>query len=271
KLVADQPMIYSIREKIIFVGPSGSEGKRVKIAQQGFTVTGQVTDEEGQPLPGVSVRIQGSAQGTVTDARGNYRIQVPRDVVLVYSYIGFQSAQRNISATGVVNLSLSREEDRLDEVVVIGYGETTRKDLTGSVGTVSMENMEKAPVSSFTEALAGRVAGVNVSAMDGQPGQDLNIVIRGANSLTQSNAPLYVIDGFPVENPDNGAINPDDIASINILKDASATAIYGSRGANGVIIIETKKGKIGSPVVNFNNTIGFQAVQKTIPLMSPYE
>src|SRR5690606_15181925 len=137
------------------------------------------------------------------------------------------------------------------------------EDLTGSVGQVNMGDLMKAPVTSFDQALAGRIAGVQVSSSDGQPGVGMDIVIRGANSLTQSNAPLYVIDGFPIEDPDNMAINPEDIESINILKDASATAIYGSRGANGVVIIETKKGKEGRPVITFNSSAGYQQVQKT--------
>lgn len=239
--------------------------------QQSFVVSGQVTALDGRPLSGASVRVEGTAQGTSTDARGNYRLTMEDSGVLLFTSVGYRTEVRNVSGAGVINISLTSEEDRLEEVVVIGYGATSRNDLTGSVGTVNMEALEKAPVSSFTEGLQGRVAGVQVSAIDGQPGQDLNIVIRGANSLTQSNAPLYVIDGFPIEDPDNGAINPDDIASISILKDASATAIYGARGANGVIIIETKQGKIGSPVVTLNNTIGYQQVQKLIPLMSPYE
>lgn len=251
---------------------SFGEGKDERIKkQQRYTVSGRVIDPQGNPLPGVNVFIQGSTYQTVTDAQGNYKLEVFGKNVLTYSFIGFHIEQRNVSATGIINVTLRVEEDRLEEVVVIGYGEIARKDLTGSVSTVSMKDMEKAPVPSFTEALQGRVAGVSVSATDGQPGQEMNIVIRGANSLTQSNAPLYVIDGFPVEDPDNGAINPDDIASINILKDASATAIYGSRGANGVIIIETKKGKVGKPIVTFNNTLGFQGVQKTISVMNPYE
>ena len=132
-------------------------------------------------------------------------------------------------------------------VIEVGYGEQRKKDVSGSVGVVKVTDLIKAPVTSFDQALQGRVAGVNVSSSDGQPGTDFNIVIRGTNSLTQDNSPLYVIDGFPIENFSNAALNPEDIESMTILKDASATAIYGSRGANGVIIIETKKGKVGRP------------------------
>jgi TonB-linked SusC/RagA family outer membrane protein len=166
---------------------------------------------------------------------------------------------------------LATDEKSLSEVVVIGYGQVRKPDLTGAVSQVKLQDMEKAPVGSFEQALQGRVAGVVVSSTDGQPGQGMNIVIRGGNSLTQSNAPLYVIDGFPVEDASNLSINPDDIESMSILKDASSTSIYGARGANGVIVIETKKGKIGAPVVTFNNTVAVQSVPKTIDMMNPYE
>lgn len=243
----------------------------VVLAQENIVITGKIVDEEGRPISGASIRAGNTNIAVATDERGFYRIELSGTTLLRYIHIGYRVEERRVNRSGVIDVTLQREEDRLEEVVVIGYGEVSRKDLTGSVSTAPIENMEKAPVSSFIEALAGRVAGVSISAIDGQPGQEMNIVIRGANSLTQSNAPLFVIDGFPVEDPDNGAINPDDIASINILKDASATAIYGSRGANGVVIIETKKGQIGKPIVTVNNTLGVQQVQKTIPVMSPYE
>jgi TonB-dependent SusC/RagA subfamily outer membrane receptor len=134
-----------------------------------------------------------------------------------------------------------------------------------------MDEMMKAPVGTFAEALAGRVAGVKVNAADGQPGGGINIVIRGAGSLTQSTSPLYVIDGFPVEDPDPGSINPEEIESMTILKDASSTAIYGSRAANGVILIQTKRGKVGKPTVNFSSSYGIQSVPTPMELMSPYE
>src|SRR5690606_28095443 len=159
----------------------------------------------------------------------------------------------------------------LSDVVVIAYGEVRRQDLTGSVGSVNIEDIQKAPVVSFEDALAGRVAGVQVTSNDGQPGSMSNIVIRGGNSITQSNSPLYVVDGFPLEDPDNNAINPDDIASIEILKDAPSTAIYGARGANGVVIITTKQGKTGDAVVTYNNWMGQQQLTKQIPVMSAYE
>ena len=157
-------------------------------------------------------------------------------------------------------------------MVVVGYGQQiSKQDLTGAVSQVKMKDIEKAPVPNIDQALQGRVAGVQVSGTDGQPGEGLNIVIRGGNSLTQDNSPLYVVDGFPMEDFASSSLNPDDIESISILKDASSTSIYGARGANGVVMIETKKGKIGAPVITFNNSLGVQQVQKTIEMMNPYE
>lgn len=270
-MLARQPITYEIENKTVLI--SRRKPGHPSAIQEPIQINGRVTDTTGMPLSRVTVSIKGTGVSTVSNETGYYNITASSPgAVLVFTSLGYEPQEHAItSQTKTLNITLKVQFTQLDDAVVIGYGTVSKQDLTGSVGTVSMENLEKAPVSSFEEALAGRVAGVNVSATDGQPGQELNIVIRGANSLTQSNAPLYVIDGFPIENPDNGAINPDDIASINILKDASATAIYGSRGANGVIIIETKKGKIGDPVVSFNNTIGFQSVQKTIPLMNSYQ
>jgi TonB-linked SusC/RagA family outer membrane protein len=242
------------------------------IPLQQIVVTGKVTDQDGIGIPGVTVQVKGTTNRRTTNEVGNYSISIPKSgSTLVYTYIGFKTESRLITDQKVVNVKLVSESTTLDDVVVIGYGSVKKSDLTGAVGQVDMKDMMEAPVGSFEEALAGRVAGVQVSSADGQPGSSMEIVIRGANSLTQSNSPLYVIDGFPMENPDNAAINPEDIESINILKDASATAIYGARGANGVIIIETKKGKIGKPVISFNVSLGFQQVQKKMEMMTPWD
>lgn len=237
-----------------------------------ITITGQVTDDKNQPLPGVTVKIKSTGVATTTDKDGKYRIQAPDDkAVLTFSFVGFAPREESIAGRTVINVTLSDVSTGLNEVVVIGYGNLKRRDLTGSVSSVNVEAMQKAPVRSFEEALAGRVAGVAVSANDGQPGAALNIVIRGNSSLTQNNSPLYVIDDFPIENPDNNAINPADIESIEILKDASATAIYGARGANGVIIIKTKRGKDGPPTVTLDSYAGYNQVLKKQEVMSPYE
>jgi TonB-linked SusC/RagA family outer membrane protein len=234
-------------------------------------ITGKVVDESGKAMPGVSVKLKNSPIGISTNANGQYSISVPnQNAMLVFSYMGFVTQEIAVGKN-VINVTLKAKDMGLDEVVVIGYGTQARKDLTGAVGQVNMADLQKAPVKSFDEALAGRVAGVQVSGNDGQPGSTNNVVIRGGNSVTQDNSPLYVIDGFPLENPDYNVINPSDIESMDILKDASATAIYGARGANGVIIITTKKGKEGLPVISYNGYYGTQHIRKTMDLLSPYE
>lgn len=242
------------------------------VAQNTKLITGTVTEaSDGNPMAGVNIILKGKGIGTTSDNRGKFSIRAGSRDTLEISFTGYRSQELVVRNKTEINISLNQITSSMDEVVVVGYGAVKKKDLTGAVGIVKMDDINKAPVASFAEALAGRVAGVQVTNMDGQPGNGIDIIIRGANSLTQSNSPLYVIDGFPIENPDPASLNPDDIQSITILKDASSTAIYGSRGANGVVVIETKKGKSGKPVITFNNQIGSQQLLKKMKLMTPYE
>lgn len=235
-------------------------------------ISGVVTDVNKQPLAGVTVIIKDTFTGTTTDNAGKYTIKTTKSNVLEFSLIGYVPQEALVGTRTQIDISLTEDAKEIDAVVIeVGYGEQRKKDVSGSVGVVKVSDMVKAPVTSFDQALQGRIAGVNVSSSDGQPGSDFNIVIRGANSLTQDNSPLYVIDGFPIENFSNAAINPEDIESMTILKDASASAIYGSRGANGVIIVETKKGKIGRPTVTYTGTFGTQSVSKKMEMMSAYD
>ena len=242
-------------------------------AQNLITVKGSVIDNRTkEPLPGVSVKIKKTGKGVSTGAIGTYSIQALATDVLVFIYVGYETVEVPVNGKNLVNVSLKEEAKSLNEVVVIGYGEVAKKDLTGSVAQVNVQDVAIAPVMSFDQALAGRVAGVNVSSGDGQPGQEgINIVIRGAGSITQNTGPLYVIDGFPMEDFDANTINTEDIESMNILKDASATAIYGARGANGVVLIETKKGKVGVSTVTYSTNIGLQEVANQMEMMSPYD
>jgi TonB-linked SusC/RagA family outer membrane protein len=236
--------------------------------------TGKVTNVMGEPMEDVSVKVKGQAKGVLTNNQGVYVITLnnPANAVLVFSYVGSKDKEVKTTATGsVYNVQLESSIKDMDEVVVVGYGSVRKRDLTGAVGHVNIADIQKAPVPSFEDALAGRVAGVQVSSIDGQPGASNLITIRGGNSITQSNAPLFVIDGFPIENPDNNTLNPDEIESIQPLMDASATAIYGARGANGVFIITTKKGKAGAPVVSYNGWYGLQKEIKRQEVMSAYE
>lgn len=236
-------------------------------------IAGRVTDNEGEALVGVNIKFKNGIAAARTDTAGNFKISVPDAAgTLVFTYLGFSTAQVPIRGRVFMAVTLEPNITGLNEVVVLGYGTTSKKDLTGSVSQVNVKDLQKAPVLSFDQALAGRVAGVQVSSNDGQPGNEgINIVIRGANSLSQSNSPLFIIDGFPMEDPENMSINPEDIKTINILKDASATAIYGARGANGVVVIETKRGEIGAPSITATASLGFQEVTNKMELMNPYD
>lgn len=235
------------------------------------TITGSVHDDKKESLPGVTVSIKGTKEGVITDFTGEYKIKASSKDQLVFTYMGYETATITVGDRTSINVTLKSSTSTLDEIVVIGYGTVKRKDLTGAVGSVNMADLNKTPIRSIDEALAGRVAGVQVTSADGMPGAGSNIVIRGNNSVTQANSPLYVIDGFLVENPDPNVLNPSDIESYDVLKDASATAIYGSRGANGVIVIQTKKGKQGKPVFNFSSSIGVQEIAQKMNMMSTYE
>lgn len=242
------------------------------LSQDAKLIRGTVVDSaDNTPLPDITVTVRGTNTTTVTNDVGKYSIRAKSTDVLVFSSVGLQRTEVAVGTKTVIDVMLNKMISGLGEVVVIGYGSVKKQDLTGSVAQVKMGDLTKAPIASFTEGLAGRVAGVRVSSSDGQPGVAQDIVIRGVSSLTQSTAPLYVIDGFPVESLASAAINPNDIESINVLKDASATAIYGARGANGVVVIETKKGKIGKPVVTFNSTYGIQQLMKKMKMLDSYE
>lgn len=235
-------------------------------------ITGTIKDSLGKPLEGVTVKLKNRNISAISDKDGRYTIKIDdTNATLSFSHVGYATKEKFVGASTNIDVSMIEIASTLNEVVVIGYGSVKKKDLTGSVSKVDMSDLQKAPVRSFDEALAGRVAGVQVSSADGQPGAAVNIVIRGSNSITQDNSPLYVIDGFPIENPNNNVIDPSEIESMEILKDASATAIYGARGANGVIIITTKKGKVGAPVISFEPYYGVQKKLKEIPLMDGYD
>lgn len=241
---------------------------------QGFTVTGKVIDNEGLEVIGGSVTIKNAKGGTITDMSGNYSIQVndaSKDV-LVFSYIGMKTVEVPVKGQKQINVTLQPDNQLLEEVVVVGYATMKRKDLTGSVASVKSEELTKTPVSDMAQAIAGRMAGVQVIQTDGQPGAEASIRVRGGISITQSNEPLYVIDGFPTEDG-MSSLDPADIESIDVLKDASATAIYGARGANGVVLITTKSGKDdgGKATVTFDAYVGVRKLAKQLELLSTEE
>lgn len=244
------------------------------MSAQNMEVKGRVTDKAGEPLVAVTVYESGNtSNGTVTDMDGNYSISISPSGTLVFSCLGFEELQEAVSKRSTINVSLAEEQLSIDaaEVVSIGYGTVSRRDLTGSVSKVDMGEIMKTPVTNFDQALTGRIAGVVVSTSDGALGTEANITIRGNNSLTQSSAPLYIIDGFPSESSMATSLNSADIESIDILKDASATAIYGARGANGVIVITTKQGVEGKPKINFSASWTGSKIANKVDLMDGYE
>jgi TonB-dependent SusC/RagA subfamily outer membrane receptor len=220
------------------------------------SISGTVVDKDGQPIPGVTILDSSNDQnGTVSDFDGNFTISVPSDGTLNISYIGYQT--QSVAVLGETNLSISLEESvsALDEVVITGYGSQVKKsDLTGSIASIGAEDFESQPLIRVDQALQARAAGVAVTQTSGAPGAGYKIRIRGANSITGNNNPLYVVDGLVVGNINN--INASDISSMEVLKDASATAIYGNRGANGVVLITTKSGKKGKAKIQIDSFFG---------------
>ncbi|MCP9768394.1 TonB-dependent receptor [Lacihabitans sp. LS3-19] len=237
------------------------------------TVKDQTTSEA---LIGSTVTLKGSTKGVITDVNGNYSIPVPDDnAVLVFAFIGYDPQEIVVGSRTEINVSLASNTELLNEIVVIGYGNTRSKDVTGSVKSIKSESFNKGIINSPEQLLQGKVAGVNVTASSGEPGAALNISVRGPGGVRTGSTPLFVIDGFALDNSSVGGatnpltfLNPADIESIDVLKDASATAIYGSRGANGVVLITTKKGKTGASSLNYSGSIGFSKMARPIDVFS---
>jgi TonB-linked SusC/RagA family outer membrane protein len=246
--------------------PAESAMAEVSATVKRLDVSGRVVDKSGNPIPGATVRVKNGKSVTITDGDGRFTLKDANSTdVLVITYQGY--ATRELSASANLSaIQLMDAENNLSDVVVIGYGTAQKKDLTGSVSTLSTTQVKDLPVSSIDQKLIGQIAGVQISAPTGAPGGGVNVKIRGTGSITAGNNPLYVVDGFAISNSGGQAYNPlnvispDDIESVTVLKDASSTAIYGSRGSNGVIVITTKRGKTGPPVVSVNSYIGSQEV-----------
>ena len=280
-VLEDLGLQYKITEEklILIVGET-------EMQQQSKTITGTIKDETGESLPGVTVVIKGTNNGTITDADGNFSIaNVSAGNVLVFSFVGMQTQEIVITNQSTISITMIPDAIGLEEVVAIGYGVQKKDDATGAVDVVTSESFNQGMTTSPTELLSGKTAGVQITQSSGAPGAGSSVRIRGINSITGSSEPLYVIDGVPVDNnrssvstdqTDNATtsvtvdplstISPSDIESITVLKDASATAIYGSRGANGVIIVTTKKGKEGRVSLSYNGTVGVSSVANTIDL-----
>lgn len=279
-------IVYKVLEDNLIVIAPETTLQQVK-------VSGKVTDSTtGEPLPGVSILVEGTTLGVATDMGGNFSIDLPSaNSVLIFSYIGYNSEKVSVDGKSTLNVSLIPDVKSLDEVVVIGYGTVKKSDLTGAVATVSESTLRSSIVTNIDQALQGRIAGIQVTQNSGQPGGGTSIRIRGANSVTGSNEPLYVIDGIPFQGDggtvngfswaggSNGqskvnplaTINPNDIVRMEVLKDASATAIYGARAANGVILITTKHGVSGKTKVSYNGYYAIQELPKKLDMMNMQE
>lgn len=228
-------------------------------------VTGKVTDEQGAGLPGVSVVVKGTTQGTTTDVNGSFRITVPNrgdgptNAVLVFSFVGFKRQEITVGSQTSLTVKLLPGDEMLNEVVVVGYGSQLKKEITGAVQTISAAEIKDLPVSQIGQKLQGRLAGVQINQTTGRPGAGINIRIRGQLSVSAGSEPLYVVDGFPITG-NIAQLNPDEVEDISVLKDAASTSLYGSRAANGVVLITTRRGKSGQTNVSFNTFAGIQQV-----------
>ena len=240
-----------------------------------ISVTGVVFDENQKPMPGAAVLLDGvTGHGAITDENGHYRIVVPSaESVLRYEFMGYSTVKMMVGKKTVLNVTMNPDVSYLEEVVVIGFGETKKSDLTGSVGTVQMKDIIQSPSLSVDQALQGRIAGADIVSMSGDPTEGTTINIRGARSINASNEPLIIVDGVMNAVTSLSDINTNDIESISVLKDASSTAIYGAQGANGVIIVTTKTGENSTTKANVNLGIkaGFSELFRTLDLMNAEE
>ncbi|NNF20192.1 MAG: TonB-dependent receptor plug domain-containing protein, partial [Flavobacteriaceae bacterium] len=231
------------------------------------SISGTVSDASG-PLPGANVIEKGTTNGTQTDFDGNYQLNLNNpDAVIIFSYIGFKQKEEAVNGRSVINITLEEDASQLDEVVVTGYGTQSKRDVTGSVAIVDSEDLLAVPATTFAQQLQGRAAGIGI-VNDATPGGEATVRIRGFGTIGNNN-PLYIIDGVPSESQSN--LNPNDIESLQVLKDASAASIYGSRAANGVIIITTKKGKMGKPTISYNTFYGLQSPSEDIDVLNAEE
>lgn len=273
KILRRQALHFSIQGNTIFImlnaeAPDPAEGETSPIPP--IPINGTVTNETGKPLAGAGIKIKDAAGGTVTDEQGRFTLNVPSGIahpVLVISYIGYITQEITIEKGSVFNIQLKLFNKALDEVVVLGYNTVKKSDVTGAVVSITAEDIRSRPVVNALQALQGKAAGVDITSNE-RPGEIGTVLIRGARSLTASNSPLYVVDGIPLSAGGVEAINPNDIQSVDILKDASATAIYGSRGANGVILVTTKRGKSGSLSLNYVGTATTEKLKDRTQMMN---
>ncbi len=233
-----------------------------------INITGKVMSDKNEALVGVSIRVDGTDKGAITDIDGKYALTAPSDGILIFTYIGFDTQKVPVNNQSVINATLVTSASSLNEIVVVGYGSSSRKTLTSAVTTMKSEDLNRGAISDIGQLIQGKVPGLNITA-SGDPNRPAAVVLRGASTINSSQGPFYVIDGVP--GADISTIAPDDIATIDVLKDAAATSIYGNRAANGVIMITTKKGKKGQGVVSYNGFIGSETVANRLEMMNAAE
>lgn len=267
KLILGQDLKYEMVNRYVVITSANS----FEIPQQQKSISGKVTDSTGLPLPGVSVVVKGTTTGTITDANGNYSLSnVPENTTLQFSFVGMKAQEVAVAGKTIVNIKMEEDAIGIEEVIAIGYGTQRKVDVTGAISSVSGDDMANTPAINFLEQAQGKLAGVDIVRSSGTPGAGLKIRIRGNRSINASNEPLYVVDGIPTSAGLND-FNPNDIESVEVLKDASSVAIYGSRGANGVILITTKKGKEGRSVINYSGYYGIKQAIENLDLMNGQE
>lgn len=264
--ILDKGLVYNLQNKMIVISRKQQQEQSKKDTKK--NVSGIVVDGTGEPVIGATVVVKGTTIGTVTNINGQYTLEVPSSGMLAISYVGYQSIDIPASNTqALAKVTLLEDSEMIDEVVVVGYGVQKKRDVTGAMSSVNAAKIASVPVTSASEALQGRASGVLVSQSSWSPGTTPSVLIRGKRSINASNEPLYVVDGVPITGG-LGEISPSDIASMEVLKDASATAIYGSRGANGVVLITTKQGRDGKTQIDYSGYAGVQTIQNKLKLMN---
>ena len=269
-----------IEKQVILAGKDQMKSAVEAAQQQQKRITGKVVDQSGSPIPGASVVVKGTTIGITTDNDGNYSLPIAPDAKsIVFSFVGMRSQEVALTGKSEYNVTLTEETTQLEEIVAVGYGTQRKNNLTTSVSTMKNSNLDERAISRVDQALVGQLAGINVKQTTGVPGKAFSIQVRGTGSISAGNEPLYVIDGFPLSTATtNGAgnfatgnpldnINPNDIESIQVLKDAAAAAIYGSRASNGVILITTKRGKTGKPKITYNTYAGINQATRQVSML----
>ena len=255
---------YEIKGKKIII----KKTQPVDLIQK-IEVTGKVVDANGEPIIGATIKEQGTSNGAISDIDGNFSFETADNANLEVSYIGYQNRKIKVQKGKVLAITLQEDTEMLDEVVVVGYGTVKKANVVGSIAKINSDVIQDRPVGRAEQALQGQMAGVSVRSTSGAPGSDITINVRGAASINGESTPLYVVDGVPIDNL--SGINPNDIESIDVLKDAASAAIYGSRGSNGVVLVTTKKGKTGAPVITLNAYTAISTLEKKVDVMDSNE